>query len=244
MNLRKLEIILEELNRADRRIRRRQQVWINRQQRAVVCVQRRVRTGASNRQIVVSGRELTLTAIDSNTRVDERVVNRRIDHASIVQTPTTAKRGLAVAGQVNRKADSWSKVVPVVNLSIRLQNVRIDVDWIGIQLVLVAQSKIQRESRRYAPVILNEPVDVGGFHCQTENTESLVEVSCVALAGATTRPNAETVISCWRVGSAGNEGANRTVRLEVDVVDDEIGKAVGARVIEFTTDEAKVVDVV
>src|SRR6185369_1948650 len=92
MNLRQLEIIVEVLHRPYRRIRSRQQVRIDRKQCAII---RRL-TCACSRKICRTGRELPLTAIGADTRVYERVVNGRVDHTAVVESPATANAGLAV----------------------------------------------------------------------------------------------------------------------------------------------------
>src|SRR6185503_1940085 len=98
------------------------------------------------------------------------------------------------------------------------------VDRVRIELVLVTQTEVQSESRCNAPVVLDEVVKAGGLHCQTENTEALVEVSCVALTCATSGADAETRIRGWSIRRAWNLRATRTARREVGVVDDEVRK--------------------
>src|SRR6185437_15446318 len=201
-------------------------------------------TAASRRQVVGSSRELTLTAIDANARVDECVVDGRVDNASVIQAPAATNTVFAITGNVESKSDAWSKVVSVVDLVVGLRQRRIHVDRIRVELVLVTQTEIQSKSRRHAPVVLDEVVQVGGLHVQAEHTKALVEVSGVALARAPSRANAETkiVVGSSRVAEVWRESTNRAVRGPVSVVDDEVVETIGAGVVELTTEEAQVVD--
>ena len=100
MNLRELEVIVEELNRTNWRIRSAQKVRINRQERTIVGVQGRRCGRASRRQVGRGRRELTLSALDADAGIDQGVVNGRVDNASVVESPTAANTGLAIAGDV------------------------------------------------------------------------------------------------------------------------------------------------
>src|SRR5689334_24756375 len=125
MNLRELKIIVEELHRSDRWVGRRQQVRIDRQERAVVSADCRSRAGASKRQVAGAGGELALAFIDTDARVDEGVVNGRVDHAAVIDAPATAQTRFAVAGQVVSKTDTRTDVVFVADLVAGLRQQRI-----------------------------------------------------------------------------------------------------------------------
>src|SRR6185369_606907 len=155
-----------------------QQVRINRQQRAVVSRDAR----AGRREVGRASRELALTNISTDSGVDECVVNRRIDHATVVDAPAATKTHLAVATQVVSKAYAWSKVVAIVDLIVRLRQGRIRINRVRIALVFVTQSEVQGKPRRHAPIVLNEVIQIRGLHIQAQHAETLVEVAGVALA--------------------------------------------------------------
>src|ERR1051326_224835 len=178
----------EVLHGANRWIGRRQQVWIDRHQRAGVHRETCTRCGKIGR----TGRKLALADVSTDAGIYQRVINSRIDHATVVNSPAAANTRLTIAGQIVSKADAWSKVVPVIDFVIRLRQRRIRIHRIRIALVFVTQTEVQRESRRHAPVVLKEVVEIGGLHVQTQNTEALVEVARITLTNSPGRTNAQS----------------------------------------------------
>ena len=89
---------------------------INRQERTIVRAYCRGCARAGERQVGCAGGELALTFIDADARVDECVVNRRVDHATVIDYPDAPNTRLAITGQVVSKADARNKVVIVANL--------------------------------------------------------------------------------------------------------------------------------
>src|SRR5690349_20488755 len=145
MNLRQLEILIEELHCAHRRIRGGQQVWIDWQEGTVVSADRRTRARASERQVAGARRELALTFIDANAGVNEGVVNSRVDHTTVIDAPATAKARLAIAAEVISKTNARTEVIFVAHLVAGLRQQWIRIHWIRIALILVTESEIQSE---------------------------------------------------------------------------------------------------
>src|SRR6185503_21378499 len=96
-------------------------VWIDRQQGAVVCR----KAGARRGQTGGTGYKLALASIGADAGVHQCVVNGRIDHTTVVHSPTAANTSLSITAQIVGKADAWSKVVAIVDFVVRLRQGRI-----------------------------------------------------------------------------------------------------------------------
>ena len=99
VNPRKLEVVGEVLHRRCRQGSRGNQIRVNR------------RNG-----IRCGDRNLSLRHVGAQTRIDKRVVDRRINHATEVNAIAAADRGLAVTVDVVSKADARTEIVLVANL--------------------------------------------------------------------------------------------------------------------------------
>ena len=154
MNLRQLEVGSEVLHGGRDKRPRSQKVRV-----------------AGGRRVAGRDSHLTLRHVNADARVDERVVDGRVNDATVVESPAAAQAGLAVARDVVGEAEARAPVVLVRDAVGRLRQRGVDArgDVGRVLLVLVAHAEVQRETRVNAPLVLEEEVEIGRLHRQAED---------------------------------------------------------------------------
>src|SRR5262249_4907521 len=121
VDLRELEVSIEKLHGANRWVGGGQEIRVDRHERAIIRTEVRSRGGAGYGQVRRAGRELPLTQIDADARVDQCIVYSRVDYATVINAPTATQAGFAVSAKVVSETDARAEIVLVADSVRRLR---------------------------------------------------------------------------------------------------------------------------
>src|SRR5689334_14676065 len=171
MNQRILESIAEVIDSRAARRRRGQNV---REQRSrwVTGYIVSMRSAAAKRCGAI-GRHRANCLTRRQTSVDKRVDNDRAVDAAVVQSVAAAQARLTIATQVVSKTNTRTKVILVARTVRRLRQRRIYEERFRKRFVVPAQTEVQCQPRRNAPVVLSKESPVSSSLRETRLTETL-----------------------------------------------------------------------
>ncbi len=106
-------------------------------------------------------------------RAGESIVNAGIDDTAIEDAVAPSHSSFSIPGNIPSKADAGSKVIFVARETLSLRNTRIRQYDTWEHFIFVAQTQVQCEAGKHAPVILGEKSEVIGIERKTNGSECL-----------------------------------------------------------------------